>query len=50
MKNETAYKRRRRVAGGADRYGRFRDGRQLTQDVIAGHLIWSTLEKPKANS
>jgi hypothetical protein len=39
--NESSYKARQRRNGGADRYGRFREGRQISSDLIAGHVIWS---------
>jgi hypothetical protein len=37
---ENSYKARMRRNGGADRYGSFREGRQLSSDVIAGHQLW----------
>jgi hypothetical protein len=40
--NESSYKARQRRNGGADRYGRFREGRQVTPDLIGGHTLWCT--------
>jgi hypothetical protein len=39
------YKARVRRNGGADRYGTFREGRQMSSDIIAGKLLWSVSDK-----
>lgn len=49
MIKESSYKARRRRTGGSDRYGTFRDGKQLTSDIIAGHPLWSLKEKKESN-
>jgi hypothetical protein len=43
--NESSYKARSRRNGGQDRYGQFKDGRQMSSDLIAGHQIWSVERK-----
>lgn len=34
------YKERVAKNGGADRYGQFREGKQISPDSIAGRAIW----------
>lgn len=34
------YRMRVQNNGGRDRYGRFRDGKQISPDSIAGHNFW----------